>query len=335
MRSLRLVAPQQLKLDPHTSLPIPPGFQLWKVRHVGICKTDHHLFLHPKRLNITLGHEVVVEHEEQTLVLNNEIACGLCSYCQEGVPSHCVHLHKLGVNADGGYADFIAAPRSHLYPVKVSDSATAVLVEPLACAIHCAERINCALALLPADVAHFRVLIIGAGISGRLIAYALKQLQLDLDMRLFDIQAEASAASQTPYLRAIAEPDAESVHLVVESSGSQQGVAMALSAARRGGVVVLYGMPDATATLPCPTLELLTKELTLLPSLAGCNEETMRQAIHYLQQDEGFFRQLIGKRVNLEQAMAEITVGTPLPGTRTLVTLPLQDSHDAATPQQC
>ena len=322
MRSLRLIAPEQLVLDPHATLPIQPGFHLWKVRHVGICKTDYHLFHHPKSVNITLGHEVVVEHEAQTLVLNNEIACGLCSYCQEGMPRHCVHLHELGVNADGGYADFIAAPRSHLYPVEVSDSATAVLVEPLACAIHCAERISCALALLPPDVAHFRVLIIGAGTSGRLVSYALNQLQLDLDMRLFDIQVEASDASQTPYLRAIADPDPESVHLVVECSGSQQGLATAISAARRGGVVVLYGMPEASATLPCPTLELFAKELTLLPSMAGCSEETMGQAINYLQQDEAFFRQLIGKRINLEQAMTEIADGIPHPGTRTLVTLP-------------
>ena len=322
MRSLRLVAPGQLVLDTAASLPIQPGFHLWKVRHVGICKTDYQLFHHPRNVNITLGHEVVVEHDEQTLVLNNEIACGLCSYCQEGMPRHCVHLHELGINADGGYADYIAAPRSHLYPIKVSDSATAVLVEPLACAIHCAERISCALALLPPDVVHFRVLIIGAGTSGRLVSYALNQLQLDLDMRLFDIQADASDASQTPYLRAIAEPDPESVHLVVECSGSQQGLATAISAARRGGVVVLYGMPEATATLPCPTLELFSKELTLLPSMAGCSEETMGQAIHYLQQDQAFFSQMIGKRITLETAMAEIASGKPHPGTRTLVTLP-------------
>ena len=42
----------------------------------------------------------------------------------------------------------------------------------------------------------------------------------------------------------------------------------------------------------------------------------------YLQQDEAFFSQMIGKRVNLEQAMAEIAGGLPHPGTRTLVTLP-------------
>ena len=322
MRSLRLTAPGKLVLDPHTSLPIQPGFHLWKVRHVGICKTDYQLFHHPRSVNITLGHEVVVEHEEQTLVLNNEIACGLCSYCQEGMPRHCVHLHELGINADGGYADFIAAPRSHLYPVHVADSGSAVLVEPLACAIHGAERISCALALLPPDVAHFRVLIIGAGTSGRLVSYALNQLQLDLQMRLFDISSQASEASQTSYLRSTAEPDPESAHLVVECSGSRQGLALAISAARRGGVVVLYGMPEANATLPCPTLELFAKELTLLPSMAGCDDETMSQAIDYLQQDEAFFSQMIGKRVNLEQAMAEIAGGLPHPGTRTLVTLP-------------
>lgn len=67
-------------------------------------------------------------------------------------------------------------------------------------------------------------------------------------------------------------------------------------------MVVLYGMPEANATLPCPTLELFAKEAAC--SLhGGLRGRAMSQAINYLQQDEAFFSQMIGKQVNLEQAM--------------------------------
>ena len=121
MRSLKLHSAGKLDLEANAALPIRPGYQLWRVSHVGICKTDYHLFRHPKALHVTLGHEVVVESEGKPLVLNNEVACGQCSYCLEGMPRHCAALHELGVNADGGYADFIAAPRSHLFPIEVED----------------------------------------------------------------------------------------------------------------------------------------------------------------------------------------------------------------------
>ena len=332
MRSLKLHSAGKLDLEANAALPIRPGYQLWRVSHVGICKTDYHLFRHPKALHVTLGHEVVVESEGKPLVLNNEVACGQCSYCLEGMPRHCAALHELGVNADGGYADFIAAPRSHLFPIEVEDPATAVLVEPLACAIHCAERINAALALLPADVSRYRILLIGAGISGRLVAFALQKLELDLELSIHDQDPHTAMLARTGYLTPRSRIDTEEYHLVVECSGSNDGLATAISSCRRGGVVVMYGMPDEQASLPCPALTLFSKELTLLPSMAGCNPQTMGTAIAYLQEEEPFFHTLLGKRIGLEQAAHEIAGGTPLPGTRTLVAIHSQEEPaDAAT----
>lgn len=321
MRSLKLHSAGKLDLEANSALPIRPGYQLWRVSHVGICKTDYHLLHHPKALHVTLGHEVVVESEGKPLVLNNEVACGQCSYCLEGMPRHCATLSELGVNVDGGYADYIAAPRSHLFPVQVEDPATAILVEPLACAIHCAERINSALALLPPDVSRYRILIIGAGISGRLVAFALHRLELDLQLSIHDQDPHTAMLARTDYLTPRSRVEAEEYHLVIECSGSNTGLASAISGCRRGGVVVMYGMPDESAILPCPALTLFSKELTLLPSMAGCDPQTMGTAIHYLQEEEPFFRTLLGKRIALEQAANEIAVGTPLPGTRTLVAI--------------
>ena len=327
MRSLKLSSVGRLDLEANSALPIRPGYQLWRVSHVGICKTDYHLFHHPKALNVTLGHEVVVESDGKPLVLNNEVACGECSYCLEGLPRHCAALKELGVNMDGGYADYIAAPMSHLFPVEVKDPASAVLVEPLACAIHCAERINVALALLPPDVSRYRILIIGAGISGRLVAYALNRLELELELSILDQDPDTAMRARTDYLKPIFTSHEEEYHLVLECSGSNAGLSQAITCCRRGGIVVMYGMPDEGVAIPSAAHTFFSKELTLLPSMAGCTAETMGCAIEYLQEEEAFFHTLLGKRIPLESAANEIADGHPLPGTRTLVAIREEKEH--------
>ena len=150
-----------------------PPWPSWRVICAGVCGTDRMLAKRPVRPGVILGHEVVCADDSgKVYALNNEIPCGRCRYCREGHASHCLHLLELGVNEDGGFSRELRAPAANLHPIRVRDPRTGILVEPMACALHGAMRLA---GLLAGSEAPPKILLLGAGVSGRLLALALRE----------------------------------------------------------------------------------------------------------------------------------------------------------------
>ena len=63
--------------------------------------------------------------------------CGICRPCREGRKQNCEHLFALGVNTNGGFAEFCVLPQTQCFVLpEDADLDAAAMVEPLACAIH-------------------------------------------------------------------------------------------------------------------------------------------------------------------------------------------------------
>lgn len=155
-----------------------PGGLVMKVGYCGVCGTD----LHATREGLTtaccgqiLGHEYVGEIVEvgkeaegnwqvgDRVAAMPMIACGKCLPCAAGRFFECQNKLVPGVDAPGGYAEYVAtgARETILLPDDL-DLETAALVEPLAVGIH---------AVRVADVkAGSRILVIGAGPIGLTVA---------------------------------------------------------------------------------------------------------------------------------------------------------------------
>lgn len=295
------------------------GWDRYEVLFTGICMTDRYLARHPKHPDIILGHEVVCRDAcGHYFCLNNEICCGACEYCRENQGSHCLYMRELGVNENGGFADFIYAPKENMVPFHTRDPRVGILIEPLACALHAVQRINTLLGLHACE--HPRVLVQGSGVSGKLLAYLLKTFYPNLSLFLYDIKPEAvrwaEAFANVEILESV--PN-EMFHLALDCTGSQQGLFDCIRSLRRGGTLLLYGMPPADAALPLNAHELFARELSLAASMAGCSMATFTRARDLLEKNEDFFSTLLGKTVGLTALPEELLNGIPLPGTRTLV----------------
>ena len=292
------------------------------VEFVGVCKTDQQLTATGLDRDCILGHEVVCRVSDRAghFCLNNEISCGQCSYCLEGLTSHCQNLKELGVNQDGGYTEKIRVPQNALHPFQFSNPALGVLIEPLSCAVHGLNRIIASLNLL--SVPQPKTLIVGGGISGTLIAYLLHHApKFQGPISLYDITPNPLPWLDRLGIKRIENPEPEQAHLIIECSGSPGGLEMAFKLVRKGGLVFIYGVPQPNINLPLSPHELFMQEVTVLTSFAGATDATISTAIATIQQDEAFFATLLGKFISLEQLPQELTHWSPQPGTRTVVDL--------------
>ncbi len=163
-------------------LPVPapgPREVLVRVEACAVCRTDLHLAegdLQPRRPRTVPGHEAVgrvVAHGPGTAepaigalvgVAWLRSTCGRCRYCLRDAENLCAASTYTGWDADGGYAEYVAAPADYVYLLPADGAAEKLA--PLLCAGIIGYR-----ALLRSDLPpEGRLGIYGFGASAHLTA---------------------------------------------------------------------------------------------------------------------------------------------------------------------
>jgi threonine dehydrogenase-like Zn-dependent dehydrogenase len=294
---------RQIKFRRDVPVPVPAdGEVLVKVRLAGICSTDLALLEGYYPFTGIPGHEFVGEVVApgpqgagkkwvgKRVAGEITFACGVCDNCRAGMLGHCTGRQVLGIlNRDGVFAEYAALPIRNLHevPPSVEDEA-AVFTEPLAAALQIQEQVR----ISPED----RVLVIGAGRLGLLIALSLALLDCKLKVVVrHQIQREILEAQGIE--TTTGEVNSGEADLVVEATGSPDGLSMAVDAVRPRGIIVLK---STFAGSSGPNLSpLVVKEVTLVGSRCGPFEK----AVDLLARGRLDLLPLVSGRYSLEQGV--------------------------------
>ena len=142
-----------------TDVPMPvvgPNDVLIKIKKSAICGTDLHIYKWDEwaqntiKTPLVIGHEymgTVVEkgsevsrvHLGERVTVEGHISCGFCRNCRRGRQHICDHTVGIGVNRDGGFAEYVSVPASNVLKVddRISDELMSVM-DPLGNATHTA-----------------------------------------------------------------------------------------------------------------------------------------------------------------------------------------------------
>ncbi len=132
------------------------GEVLIQVTYASICGSDQHIHkgeFHPRtHTPMIMGHEftgIIVEVGEEVngfevgekVTPDPIIWCGECPACKIGQYPACTQLKLIGIDSDGGFAQYISLPPSMLYkvPLSVPDE-HAALVELLSIGFHAKNK---------------------------------------------------------------------------------------------------------------------------------------------------------------------------------------------------
>lgn len=283
--------------------PEPAGTEvLLKVRGAGVCHSDVHLweghydlggerklsFADRLKLPLTLGHEsagevVALGPEAKGVAIGASclacswIGCLECSACSVGDEHLCAAPRFLGVNRDGGYADYVLVPHPR-YLVEIGDL-DPVAAAPLVCS---GLTTYSALKKFGPLLQHQLLAIIGAGGLGLIALGLLRQLGgkgavvVELDPRKREA-AMAAGAVATVDPKA---PDAAaqlrkalggSVLGVLDLVGSGETATLAVETLDKGGRLVIVGLFGGAMTLAVPLVPM--KALTIQGSYIGSPTE--------------------------------------------------------------
>src|SRR5260370_22726136 len=155
MKAMVLSAPNELALGEVASPAIGPGQVLVRVMYSGICGTDYKIYSGaiPVRYPRIMGHEMIGEVVEagagaivrpgDRAIIDPELYCGACFHCRIGQTHLCPKGLLLGRDANGGFAEYVVAPATHVFPLPQSiDNQTAPLIQVLTTCLHAQRQIN-------------------------------------------------------------------------------------------------------------------------------------------------------------------------------------------------
>jgi 2-desacetyl-2-hydroxyethyl bacteriochlorophyllide A dehydrogenase len=171
MKALICTAPNEARIEDRPMPRAADGEVLLRMRRVGICGTDYHIFdgsqpffTYPRLIGHELAGEIVDAPRDsglaagQIVTVNPYLACGTCVACRRGRPNCCSNIRVLGVHADGGMTEYLAVPAGSIVPTEGLTVDQAAMVEFLAIGAHAVRRA----AIEPGT----RVLVTGAGPIG-------------------------------------------------------------------------------------------------------------------------------------------------------------------------
>lgn len=268
--------------------PVPgEGDVLVRVIVAGVCGTDLHL--HDGEFGpsypLTPGHEVAGEVVQRgagvtglavgdLVAFDNTAACGHCGECRRAKPEYCEMILAQGVNAPGGFAEFVIVSADRCFVVNDLDPEVAVFAEPTACVVHGLDKLE----LVPGA----RVLLVGAGPTGlvltqllrasgagELVVAAPSRHKLDLALqfgadRVLQIERDAPGLG-SDVVRAIA---GDGFDYVIDATGAVSVLDHAIGLLRAGGTVFVYGMAAESAMWSVSPYDIFRRELTIKGSFA-------------------------------------------------------------------
>ncbi|WP_027086278.1 NAD(P)-dependent alcohol dehydrogenase [Cohnella panacarvi] len=304
-------------------VPIPsvkPDEALVQVKCIGICGSDVHYYEHGRigryevKQPIILGHElagVVTEVGEnvQHIKVGDRVAvepgvtCGRCENCKSGRYNLCPDVVFMATPpVDGAWAEYVSVRADFLFPLPDGMSfEEGALLEPLSVGFHAMHRAQ----VKP----HDRVLVTGLGPIGQLAVAAARlfgvteiygsdvvEYRRDLAITM-GITEVCDPVSESLQEKVNSWSDGKGMDVIIETSGNAGAIMATTAQVKRGGKIVLIGLP-AVASIGMNVNELIDGEIDVLGVFRYAN--TYPAAIRALQSGKVCLEDAITHKFNLD-----------------------------------
>lgn len=303
-------------------VPIPKlqeGDVLVKMKACGLCGTDIEKICGQYTASQPiLGHEPAGVIQESTVdwlkpgdrvFAHHHVPCYECYYCKKGSPTMCPYYRKTNLDP-GGFAEYFRVPAWNVkrggilkLPENVSFEEGA-FIEPLATVIRAQRRVHI-------DKDDY-VLVVGAGPMGLLHvmmakANGAKEVYVSdvSEFRREFAYKVGADYSFNPIKDKVEEEvrkltEGRGVDVAIIASGAPQAILTALYSVRKGGRVLLFGVPYKGTVLNYDISDLLNNEISVISSNAAVEEDT-REALNVIAAKRIDVSKLITGRYRLEE----------------------------------
>lgn len=280
-----------------------------KVLSCGFCVTEYHIMTGKIKLcepPHVLGHEIcgrVIEAGAKVesdiigkrVVVETYVGCGKCEYCKSG-QKHLCSAGEIGYPPyQGGEAEYVCVPRScvHFLPDDITDDEAGIM-EAAVCPFG---------AIMENDVKDKTVLVYGAGIAGLSFIQAAKLFGARKVMcvvrnevkkqqaRYFGADVVIDSERENVADRVSEETDGYGADFFADATGVKNIIEQGFSQIKRGGKIILYGLPDKNERIEISVFDVILNQITIC-GYTG-NSKAWEEIMRYIREGRFNLRDMV------------------------------------------
>ncbi|MDZ7796932.1 MAG: alcohol dehydrogenase catalytic domain-containing protein [Candidatus Marinimicrobia bacterium] len=309
---------EPLRIEELPDPPVNPHELKIAIKTCSICHSDMQFIDEGMAPNmkppIILGHEIAGVIEEagkevkkfkpgDRVIVPATITCGNCLACKSWNETYCENIMHIGIDRNGGFAEYIVVPDTHPYqlPYEYSFEEGSLISNLMVGAYHVAfDRVNIR--------AGENVVVFGSGGFGLSILQMAKLREAKVFMvDIFDWKLkEAKRLGADNVLNsnkvevceeAVIDMVGGKADIIIETIGAPRTLLQSMNSLKKGGRLVLCGYTDNA--LPFLVGRLIEDEISLIGA-AGAPRRKVSEVLHLLEDGKITLKNMVTNRFDLD-----------------------------------
>lgn len=313
MKTASVKEPSIITVNETENPSLESGDILVQMHACGICGSDlEKVFGQYGQPSMRLGHEpsgVVVDvgsdvtefKKGDRVFTHHHVPCYDCHFCNHGNETMCKKYSETNLSPCGLSEQFVvpAWNVSHGGVLKISDSLSfeeAAMIEPLACCVRAwtkypyQEGDSAAIfGVGPTGMMH--VMLAHAKKFSKIFCLDVNDFRLDFAKK-FNITESMRSTDDSRKQKILDHTDGRGVDVAIVATSSLKALEDAIDVVRKGGAVMMFGVPSKGAKMDLDMSKIYSKEITLVTSYAASDNDT-KEALRLIESSQIDVKQLI------------------------------------------
>ena len=322
MKTASVREPSVISINEIENPTLSSGDILVQMHACGICGSDlEKVFGEYGQPSMRLGHEPagiiidvssdVTEFKKGDRVFtHHHVPCYSCHLCKHGNETMCSKYYETNLSPCGLSEEYVVPKWNvdHGGVLKIPDSMSfeeAAMIEPLACCVRAWTKYS----YQEGD----SVAIFGVGPTGMMHVMLAKSKKFSKifcfdvnDFRLgfakkFNITDSINSLDENRKQRILDHTEGKGVDVAIVATSSIKALEDAIDVVRKGGAVMMFGVPSKDAKIVLNMSKIYSKEITLVTSYAASDNDT-KEALRLIESSQIDVKQLVTHTYPIEDS---------------------------------
>lgn len=322
MKTAFVKKPSMISIDEIDTPTLKSGDILVQMSACGICGSDlEKVFGEYGKLSMRLGHEpagiIIGASSDVTnfkigdrVFTHHHVPCYSCHFCKHGNETMCKKYSESNLFPCGLSEKFVVPKWNvdHGGVLKIPDSMSfeeAAMIEPLACCVRswtkCSYFEGDSVAIFgvgPTGMMH--VMLAQFKKFSKIFCFDLNDFRLSFAKK-FNISDSINSLDPLRKQKILDQTDGEGVDIAIVATSSLKALDDAIEMVRKGGIVMMFGVPSKQATIVLDMNKIYSKEITLVTSYAASDVDT-KEALKLIESSQIDVKRLVTHTYSIQDS---------------------------------
>ncbi|MDH3278154.1 MAG: zinc-dependent dehydrogenase [Nitrosopumilus sp.] len=313
MKTAFVREPSFISIEETKKLSLNPGEVLVQMHACGICGSDLEkvfgqygqpstkLGHEPSGIILDVGSKIIDLKKGDRVFTHHHVACYSCHLCKHGNETMCKKYSETNLSPCGLSEEYVVPEWNVLHGgvLKIPDSMTfeeAAMIEPLACCVRSWSKFDyqegdsaAIFGVGPTGMMH--VMLAQSKKFSDIFCFDVNDFRLNFAKK-FNVSETINSKSEKKLESILDKTNGQGVDIAIVATSSLKALEDAIEIVRKGGTVMMFGVPSKDSKINLDMSKIYSKEITLVTSYAASDKDT-KEALQLIESSKINVKQLV------------------------------------------